>query len=104
MFRVRGTVGKPMIQKFAEKFAELEKDDYKVVEIYMNRETLDWFLMFHPEHADGLWGAEIVVVPYKRNRVQLEGRFTGSFGPYRATRHFYVTGNYSSVSVSSPST
>ena len=87
-----------MIEKLADAFAELERQEYKVTSVLMNQETLDWFLLIRPEFAEEIWGAEIVVYPFKDNRVHLEGRFTGSFGPYRATRRFQWNGNYSSVS------
>jgi hypothetical protein len=88
-----------MIEKFADYFAQLEEHDYRVTEIRLNQETLDWFLMYHPDFEEGLWGAKYVVVPYERNRVHLEGVFEGTFGPYRNSVHFYLTGNYVSVSV-----
>jgi hypothetical protein len=88
-----------MIGKFADHFAKLEKEDYRVVEVRLSQETLDWLLMSHPEFEENLWGAEYVIAPYKRHRVHLEGVFEGSFGPYRNSVHFYLTGNYTSVSV-----
>ena len=87
-----------MINRMADAFARLENEDYKVTHVCMSWESYEWLLLWRPEFDDYIWGAEVVITDYKDGRVHLEGRFTGSFGPYRKTTHFHLPQSYSETS------
>lgn len=90
-----------MTPQLADAFAKIEKQGYQVVSVGMNQETYEWMLLWRPDFAEEIWGANVVITDYKDHRVHLEGRMDEIF---RETTHFYAPQVYSETSSSGSST